>query len=130
MKILWIDDDRLLVRSLIEDIRDEGHEVNQFYDAQDGLDEFESSGSTYDRIVVDIMMPARGAFLVDASGAGLRTGIVLVEKMVGLVPNIAAKIVVVSIVRDPDAKQRIEQLGVRYLYKTRTKSIDITGAAA
>lgn len=55
MKILIIDDEKLLVKGLRKSLEQEGFKVSVAYDGQEGLDVFETGG--FDFIILDLMLP-------------------------------------------------------------------------
>lgn len=127
MRILWIDDDRLYIRPIIEDIRDLGHTVDQIYHVDDGFTKAIAEGGNYQKIVLDIMLPARGDFNVPAARSGFRTGMVLLERLIAEVPGIAERLMVVSVVRDQEPQSMTSAHGVRYIFKSRVRAEDIVG---
>ncbi len=118
MRVLWIDDDRLYIRPLIDDMIDLGHEVSQVSNVVDGFQRIQQDANQFELIILDIMMPARGDFQVDEANGGLRTGLVVLSKIQQQQPEILNKMLVVSIVRDADAVMKTKEFGVSYLFKS------------
>lgn len=55
MKILIIDDEKLLVKGLRKSLEQEGFKVSVAYDGREGIDIFETGG--FDFIILDLMLP-------------------------------------------------------------------------
>ncbi len=55
MKILVVDDERLLVRGIKFNLENEGYQVEAAYDGEEGLNMARNGG--YDLIILDLMMP-------------------------------------------------------------------------
>lgn len=55
MKILIIDDEKLLVKGLRKSLEQEGFKVSVAYNGQEGLDVFETGG--FDFVILDLMLP-------------------------------------------------------------------------
>lgn len=125
MKILWIDDDRLFVRPLIDDLIDAKHEVMYVHDIEDGYDIVKGRWSEFDRIFVDIMMTAITWIDVPMAEGGMRSGMYFLEKIRDELPEALKRCVVVSIVRDAEAKAHLSALGVKYIFKSRATAINI-----
>ena len=118
MRILWIDDDRLYIRPLIDDLIDLGHEVSQAPNIVDGYQKLRDGSQLFGLVILDIMMPARGEFQTDEANGGLRTGLVFLSKLQEEQPDLLEKILVVSIVRDADAVKKTKEFGVSYIFKS------------
>lgn len=55
IKILIIDDEKLLVKGLRKSLEQEGFKVSVAYDGQEGIDVFETGG--FDFVILDLMLP-------------------------------------------------------------------------
>jgi CheY-like chemotaxis protein len=119
VKIVWIDDDRLYVSPLINDLIDLGHDVRLITDIEEGYKVVLENWQSFDKIFVDIMMAARGSFEVPESEGGLRSGALFIQRLSSNAPDAIAKCTVISIVRDAGAKARMSEIGVKYIFKSR-----------
>ncbi|MEL7258741.1 MAG: response regulator [Pseudomonadota bacterium] len=75
-KILIVDDDRLFLAPLVQDMSDLGHEIERAHSVDDGLEKLRSN--EYDALIVDNMMRP-GPFDDMATMGGKRTGIFFVQ---------------------------------------------------
>jgi two-component system response regulator VicR len=55
MKILIIEDEKLLVKGLKKSLEQEGFKVSVAYDGQEGIEVFETGG--FDFVILDLMLP-------------------------------------------------------------------------
>ena len=69
MRVLIVEDERDLLRSLTQALREQGYAVDMAEDGEDGL--YKAETWTYDAIVLDIMLPRLDGwvFAEVASGA-------------------------------------------------------------
>lgn len=76
MRILVIEDDPHLLRSLAATLREENYAVDTAEDGDDGL--FKAQGGSYDAIVLDVMLPVRNGWQVlDALRPGCATPVLM-----------------------------------------------------
>lgn len=127
MKVLWIDDDRLYVKPLAEDLEDYGCEVTRVWNVEDGYDAILSDAGSYDAILIDVMMSAQGRFAVEEARGGKRTGIVLLGYIHDHDPELLKKVKVVTVVSDPEVKEFAESLGADFHLKSLTSAEKILG---
>lgn len=127
MKVLWIDDDRLYVRPLAEDMEDLGCVVERVWYVDEGFDRIRQGQDAYDIILVDVMMAARGEFACEDAKAGKRTGLVLLKRIEELNPDLLSKVKVVSVVSDPQVRDFSASMGVEFHLKSMTTAEKILG---
>lgn len=125
MKILWIDDDRLYVRPLADDLEDHGHSVERVFRADEGYEKISQNPDLYDLILVDVMMTAWGRFAVDEAKGGRRTGLVILRHLSEEHPELLARTKVVTVVSDPSVKKTVVDYGVSILLKSHASAESI-----
>lgn len=77
MRVLLVEDERLLAQALCELLRQEHYDVDCFYNGTDGLDALLSG--IYDLVILDVMLPGLGGFDIAhrARQGGIRTPILM-----------------------------------------------------
>lgn len=83
-KVLWLDNDRAYLLPYVDELLDQGFEVNVVETAADA--ERELGGGGYGYAILDVMVPTKSAeeeliYSPDATGLGYRTGVVLWSRL-------------------------------------------------
>jgi CheY-like chemotaxis protein len=79
--ILFIDDEENRVKSCVQELRYCGYEVLFVRDVDTALQVLASDGKRVELVILDIMMPYKASFPRDATDLGLRTGVLLFERI-------------------------------------------------
>lgn len=81
-RILWIDNDRILLRAHVHRLEAEGYVVNQVFTLKEGLSELEKG--KYNLLILDAMMPVREEekllFHPKDTSSGRKAGLVFYNK--------------------------------------------------
>jgi len=57
MRILWLDNDKVFLRSHMRRLRLEGHHVDQVAEPSEALSRLDAPGPPYDLLILDVMLP-------------------------------------------------------------------------
>jgi two-component system, OmpR family, response regulator len=120
-KILWIEDDYILLKPLIEQLR----KANYLFDfAKDRKEAIASLGrSKYDLIILDIILP-EGEYVEDREPEA-NVGMSLLKYIVSDL-KLETAIIIISVINDPKVKSEAEDLGVMlYLNKGSIKPSEL-----
>jgi DNA-binding NarL/FixJ family response regulator len=114
--VLVIDDEPFYAQFITDVLIDRGgFEVSQAHSADEATELIRKR--KFQLFVVDLKMPASEALEQAGAASGTKTGLLLVRNIRKRWPD--AKIVVHTIIPDPEAEQRVSQLdGVAFCYKT------------
>lgn len=125
MRVLWVDDDRLFISPFVDDLEDHGVSVTRVFRIDEAYETILESHLDFDAIIIDIMMRVRDGFNVPKAAAGTRTGIVLLERVLGTNERLKSKLMVVTVVNEPDVLSFAEGFGIKVLPKQTATSEEI-----
>lgn len=81
LKVLIIDDEIRRMRATFELLQADGFQVEQIDSPSRAWQRLKANPNAWDVILLDIMMPTDGEFDTEETDLGLRTGIILLEKI-------------------------------------------------
>lgn len=108
MKLLWIEDDFLLLDGLLAPLKREGVTITTVADYKSAQEAMESA-SNFDIAIVDLIIPH------DQPEPSEPLGLSLVEQLKETAPDLP--IMVLTVIRDKDIDIRLEKLGVHIMHK-------------
>jgi CheY-like chemotaxis protein len=89
-----------------EALRRAGYELEEVNATDEAIRRLSDPTSKFDLIILDIMMPPGTAFGPEETESGLRTGVLLADKLKDLRPK--TPVLVLTNVADPDAVSRLQ----------------------
>jgi CheY-like chemotaxis protein len=118
VKILWIDDDidRLKLQPYLDGFEDRGFEIIKVANPDD-VDKAIESNSDIQCIILDISMPTGESFGAKESKGGMRTGLLVLGKLVADARIASAKKVIFTIVSNDEVKEYCDFKGIPCLLK-------------
>ncbi|MDR1582404.1 MAG: response regulator [Prevotellaceae bacterium] len=118
VKILWIDDDlfRLKLQPYIDEFEDNGFDIIKVANPDD-IDEMIDQHSDIQCIIVDISMPTGESINVNEAKKGMRTGLLVLQKLNKNVKIDHIKKVVFTVVEDEQVRRYCDSCNVSYLKK-------------
>ena len=105
LKILWVEDDAQKLKGLVKPLEKDGHKIIFAEDKEEALNRIENND--FNLIIVDLIIPTGEQ---DNNGKNHFVGVDLIKILKQ--KNIAAPIIVLSVVRDYDIIEELQSIGV------------------
>lgn len=118
IKILWIDDDifRYFLRPYIDEFNDNGMEIIPVSNP-DEIDNAIISNSDIKCVIIDVSMPTGESISFIEAKGGMRTGLMILQKMNNDPTFCNVPKVIFTIADDPEIKTYCNANQIPYLYK-------------
>ncbi|MBX9916518.1 MAG: response regulator [Nitrosomonas sp.] len=121
MTIFWVDDEiKSFTRPYYDELRDEGYEnkIATFVEPDSALKYFKKNHADLSCAIIDLMMPTGKTFSPEETELGTRTGKALITQLQEIDKEIP--IIILSVVRDRDIVEWVEEKKITYLKKSKT----------
>jgi len=126
-RILWLDNDRVFLRPVIEVMRLEGFDVIQVYSLSEAMEELDNTGM----LILDVMMPVREdeshILNVDETQGGQATGLCFYRKYKVRLEELKVQVVVCTIRESIELRKEFEEAGLppeRFIFKSEIADIE------
>jgi len=110
-RILFIEDEKELVRDLPPLLESKGFEVMATTDAAEALHLFDELD--FDVVLTDIAMPPSADINGKSVAYGRETGVVVAQRLHETKPDVP--IIALTVIRDPQIVSRMRKAGIRYI---------------
>jgi CheY-like chemotaxis protein len=126
MTIFWVDDDiKSFTRPYYEELCDEGYkdQIATFVEPDSALKYFKKHHTDLSCAIIDLMLPTGKSFSPEETELGTRTGKALITELQTIDEKIP--IIILSVVRDHDIMDWVEEKKITYLTKSKTFPRDL-----
>jgi CheY-like chemotaxis protein len=123
--ILWLDDDIGGIRPFKDELEDAGYEVLQTTNPDVFYQKLEELLPKIVGIIMDIMLPTGQSVSQKESGSGIRSGLLIMQKLKSEERYLHLPIIVLTIVDDQDVIDWANDNNIEVLYKLETYPLEL-----
>jgi CheY-like chemotaxis protein len=126
MKVLWVDDDSIALRSWQQMLIEEGHELLKAFNPDEAFAVIRTEGNNIARVILDVMLPAGSTYSGEDTDRGMRTGFLLARDIQRDLPGVP--ILLLTNLREDTVRSEMQgTTDLQVLIKIHSTPTDVLG---